>query len=84
MKTPQNNIEQYLTKAFFLNPAFITDNKTFERDFGLNFSEFFEVVAHLENHYQISLPDESISPKLSLRQLSKIVTQNVSNSQMTC
>jgi acyl carrier protein len=80
MKTPQNNIEQYLTRAFFLNPAGITTNKTFEADFGLNFTEFFEVIAHLENHYQISLPDEVISPKISLGQLSSVVNRSLAHS----
>ncbi len=75
MFTPQNYIEQYLTKSFFLNPFAVKPNKRFGRDLGLSFTEFSEVVGQLENLYNVSLPDESISPELSIRQLSKLVVQ---------
>ena len=80
MNSPQHQIQYYLTKYFFLNPKAITANKTFNRDLGLNGLELNEIIAYLETFYRISLPDDSISPKLSVGQLSLMVVQNVNNS----
>jgi acyl carrier protein len=73
MASPQLYLQQYLAKTFFLNPFGIAASKTFDRDLGLNSQEFIEVVAQLETLYNVNLPDDVLSSKLSVGQLSNLV-----------
>jgi acyl carrier protein len=77
MKFSVEKLNSFLTRNFYINPRLLAPQKRFYADLGLNSLEFLELVAHLENTYNIVLPDNELEKVQTIKELAEVMEMNL-------
>lgn len=77
MRKIQYALCHYLRRFTLLQPV-ITPDHQLRQDLGLNENEYLEAVVFLELQYQTSLPDEVLTPALTVGELSRLISRHAS------
>ena len=66
-------LQQYLTRTFTLPCRSLTPYQQLQGTLGLSEWEFTEAVVVLETQFSVLLPDESLTPKLTVGELCSLI-----------
>ncbi len=72
MKKIQYDLCHYLSRFTLLQPV-ITPNHRLGQDLGLSEYEYLEAIVFLELQYQTTLPDDVLTPALTVGELSRLI-----------
>lgn len=75
-----NNLEvvnSFLTRNLYIKPRLISPQKSFFADLGLSSIEYSELIAFLENKYNLTLPDNEILNVQTVEELITIMLRNI-------
>jgi acyl carrier protein len=75
MKKTLKKFQRTFAKNFFVSPDSVDFSKSFQRDFGLNESEFVAMIAHTENAFHIQIADNDIPKLMLVRDIVKYINK---------
>ncbi len=79
--TPFIHLCRYINQQFTLPISGIELYHRLHKDLGLNDSEVTEVIVFMELLYGLTLPDEALTPSLSVAQLCTLIEQYTNKEQ---
>lgn len=69
------HLQQFLTRTFTLPYRSLAAYQQLQHSLGLSEWEFTETVVVLETQFNVHLPDESLTPRLTVGELCTLVSQ---------
>jgi hypothetical protein len=69
-------LQQFLTRTFTLPCRSVAAYQQLQQTLGLSEWEFTEAIVVLETRFDVLLPDESLSPKLTVGELCALISQH--------
>ena len=77
-------LQQFLTRTFTLPCRSLTHYQQLQGALGLSEWEFIEAVSVLETRFDVVLPDESLTSRLTVGELCTLVDQQVARHAIHC
>ncbi len=68
-------LQQFLTRTFTIPYQALTSDQQLQQTLGLSEWEFTEVIVELETRFGVILPDETLSPMLTVGELCTLISQ---------